>query len=155
LTGVLSIASVVEDGHFSDFSGYERTLILVKGNGISLQQAGKRKDKLSNLLDVATFDGGLKFSGTLHSRPINDFNFIADKEKYKVTVHTYDKKIEIILRLTYLIFMYCLSGDANISSSDGTDNINLKHGCLIKITQPSQNLTISRQQPIVANLNLN
>ena len=100
----ISIASVVEDGPFSDFSGYERTLILVKGNGVSLQHDGRGVTRLSNLLDVATFDGCSKTSGILHSGPINDFNIISDKKKYQVAVHTYVERQEVSLRPAYLIF---------------------------------------------------
>jgi len=151
----ISMASVVEDGPFSAFSGFERTLILVKGNGISLQHDGKPTDKLSNLLDVTTFDGRLKTSGILYSGPINDFNIIADKQKYKVTVQTYVENVDVDLRPAYLSFVYCLSGDASISSPDGTDKISLTHGSLLKITQPSENLTISGRRMIIASLELN
>lgn len=151
----ISIASVVEDGPFSDFSGYERTLILVKGNGISLQHGDGKTDKLSNLLDVATFDGGLKTSGTLHSGPINDFNIIVDKEKYQVVVKTFVERQEVSLRSANLSFIYCLASEAKVSGSGGSEIWNLCQGSLMKITQSSKNLTVSGQQMIVASLNLN
>ena len=151
----VSMASVVEDGPFSDFSGYERTLILVRGNGISFQHDGKRTDKLSNLLDATTFDGRLKTSGILHSGPINDFNVIADKKRYQVSVQTYVENVDVDFRPAFLSFVYCLSGEANISSPDGTDTISLTHGSLMTITQPSENLTISGRKMIIANLELN
>ena len=44
----LSMASVVEDGVFSDFSGYQRNLILIEGNGINLQHDDSKIDKLNH-----------------------------------------------------------------------------------------------------------
>ena len=46
----LSIASVSQNGEFSCFSGYDRTLILLEGNGVTLDMRdgkgkGKGKDK--------------------------------------------------------------------------------------------------------------
>ena len=151
----ISIASVVEDGPLSDFSGYERTIILVKGNGISLLHDGERVAKLSNLLDVATFDGGLTTSGILHSGPINDLNIISDKKKYQVAVHTYVERQEASLRPANLNFIYCLASEAKVLGPDGREIRSLSHGSLMKITQPSKNLTISGQQMIIASLELN
>jgi len=149
----ISMASVIEDGPFSDFSGYERALILVKGNGISLLQDGNRTVELTKFLDVVKFDGSLKTSGILRSGPINDFNVIADKKKYQITVRTYVRRVDVDLRSAYLTFVYSLSGDANISSPNGTENFHLSYGSLMKITQLSKNFVISGQQLIIASLN--
>ena len=151
----ISIASVVEDGLFSDFSGYDRTLILVKGNGITLQHADETIAKLSSLLNVAKFDGGLKTSGILHSGPISDFNIISDKKKLQAAVHTYVERQDVRLGPAYLSFVYCLASEAKVSGSDGRKIRSLKHGSLMKITQPSEWLSISGRQMIVASLNLN
>ena len=150
----ISMASVVEDGSFSDFSGYERALILVKGNGIRLQYDSKRKDEQINFLDIAKFDGSLKTSGILQSGPINDFNIIVDKEKYQMTVQTYVKKVDVNFPSACLSFVYCLSGNAHFSSPGGTENLDLSHGSLMKITKPCKNFTISGQQLIIASLNV-
>ena len=72
----ISMASVVEDGVFSDFSGYMRNLILIEGNGLNLQHDHNHIDKLSKLLDVATFDGSCTTVGNLHDGAITDFNII-------------------------------------------------------------------------------
>ena len=70
----LSIASVTSNGEFSNFSGYDRNLVLIEGNSLSLQHDQKHTDKLTQLLDIAKFDGGCKTFGTLHNGAINDFN---------------------------------------------------------------------------------
>ena len=69
----LSIATVVEDGEFSDFSGVERNLILIEGNALHLhhQLAGvETKYNLDKKLSFATFDGASKTLGHLPAGPI-------------------------------------------------------------------------------------
>ena len=46
----LSMASVTEDGPFSDFSGYQRNLVLTQGNGIILTHDQATTDHLQKLL---------------------------------------------------------------------------------------------------------
>ena len=150
----ISMASVIEDGPFSDFSGYERALILVKGNGISLLQDGNRTVELTNLLDVAIFDGNLKTSGILKSGPINDFNIIADNEKYQMDVQSYVNNVDVVLRPACLSFVYSLSGDVNISSPKETKDLHFKNGSLMKITELSKKIFISGEQLIIASLHM-
>ncbi len=70
----LSMAPVTEDGLFSDFSGYDRHLILVEGNGITLKHNNGHTDKLGQRFDMAKFDGGWITEATLHQGEISDFN---------------------------------------------------------------------------------
>ena len=70
----LSMAPVTEDGQFSDFSGYDRTLILVEGNGITLTHDNGQVDELVQRFDAAKFDGGWATEATLQQSEITDFN---------------------------------------------------------------------------------
>ena len=70
----LSMAPVTDDGLFSDFSGYDRTLILVEGNGITLNHDSGQTDRLGERFDSAFFDGGWKTEATLQQGEITDFN---------------------------------------------------------------------------------
>jgi environmental stress-induced protein Ves len=72
----LSMARVAEDGPFSDFTGYQRTLVLLDGEGITLAHAGQDKQALNNPLDLAQFDGKGPTTATLHHGPIEDFNIM-------------------------------------------------------------------------------
>jgi environmental stress-induced protein Ves len=94
----LSMASVVDDGVFSNFSGYTRNLILIEGDGIDLQHNDSKIDKLSHLLDYATFDGGSKTMANLHGSAITDFNVITRTSnidtKIKCQRHAQEHPIE-------------------------------------------------------------
>ena len=70
----LSMAPVTKDGLFSDFSGYDRCLILVEGSGITLKHNNGQSDELGQRFDMAKFDGGWITEATLQQGEITDFN---------------------------------------------------------------------------------
>ena len=70
----LSIASVANDGPFSDFSGYDRTLLLLEGAGITLHNPNGNSIELNSSLDCAHFKGEDLINSSLHDGPIKDFN---------------------------------------------------------------------------------
>jgi environmental stress-induced protein Ves len=120
----ISIAGVVEDGLFSDFSGYSRNLVLIEGNGITLdhdiglgKEAKQSTDSLKNLLSVATFDGSCKTHGWLMNGPIKDLNVITKTVKFKTTVTTYNTQQTVELPRCEHCFIFSLNGEVNLSST--------------------------------------
>lgn len=71
----LSMADVTSDGEFSNFSGYDRSLLLLEGNGLTLLSDG-REQALSEPLQVARFRGEGPTYARLHDGPIRDFNIM-------------------------------------------------------------------------------
>ncbi len=69
----LSSAVVRADGPFSLFPGYDRTLIVVDGDGMALDVDG-RATTLDALGDPFVFPGDVPVTGTLRGGPIRDFN---------------------------------------------------------------------------------
>lgn len=84
----VSIAQIVEDGLFSDFSGYDRWLFLIAGNGVELVHDDVTTHALKKSLDVAQFDGGSKTMATLVQGPITDFNLMTRRGLYRVRAET-------------------------------------------------------------------
>ncbi|NQY36534.1 MAG: HutD family protein [Alteromonadaceae bacterium] len=137
----LSIASVVENGPFSDFSGYLRNLVLLEGEGIELHHDERRTDELTALLSVATFDGGCKTIGTLKSGPIKDFNIMVNADKYQVEVETYIERESIKIPSCDLCFVYSLSGETEViifEQSSMFESYTLPVQHLIKISSPNE-----------------
>ena len=114
----ISMASVVEDGVFSNFEGYTRHLILIDGNGINLQHNDSKIDKLYNLLDMATFDGGNKTVGNLHASDITDFNIITRTERISANVIAKLKLKNYALEFSQQCFIYSLYRDAELLISE-------------------------------------
>lgn len=80
----VSQAAVVEDGVFSDFSGLNRTLVLLKGQGMLLTHRNgpnECRHDLVNSLSIAHFAGGDLTYAELVKGPIEDLNIMVREGK--------------------------------------------------------------------------
>jgi environmental stress-induced protein Ves len=80
----LSIAQVAASGPFSDFSGYERSIMLVEGKGFTLDFAEAGTHHLTRSFEPLRFDGAWRTECTLIDGPVKDFNLIARKSVHAV-----------------------------------------------------------------------
>ena len=131
----LSIASVVEDGIFSDFSGYDRNLILIEGNGICLTHDQSTTDNLVKKLDVASFAGACNTFGSLINGAIKDFNIITNQKTMtpNVKCFTEQHKASVDIPLNTLCFAYSLSASIEVESS-ANEKQHVPVGSLVKIS---------------------
>ncbi len=127
----LSIATVTKDGVFSDFSGYDRNLILISGKGISLTHNENKIDKLKNLLDMSSFDGGCKTFGKLTDGLIKDFNVMTKTGVYQAVVERYVEYQSITLSVNCQYFVYALNEDVFVSFDE--TNMSLAAGYLLSV----------------------
>ncbi|KGJ97434.1 HutD family protein [Colwellia psychrerythraea] len=116
----LSIASVVNDGDFSNFAGYQRNLVLIEGEGLTLDHRNGDIDNLTNLLDIAHFDGGCNTHGALVNGGIKDFNIMTKQASFSAEVNCYVEQQKVIINLSTdsLVFAYSLSDEMMINTSD-------------------------------------
>ena len=157
----ISIAGVVEEGLFSDFSGYWRNLVLIEGNGIALEHDSDHEketkqsiDTLKSLLSVATFDGSCKTHGRLMNGPIKDFNVITKISKYKTSVMTYNTPQTVELPDCDHCFIFSLDGEIKLSCTPTIlPQEHLLHVCNVEPVDTNV-VTISGQSMIVASLTL-
>ena len=75
----LSVAQIEVPGPFSNFAGYTRTLVLLKGKGVRLAFGDGRNATLGAVGDLAEFDGALGTDCSLIGGPSADLNLIASK----------------------------------------------------------------------------
>jgi len=130
----LSIASVVNDGVFSNFTGYCRNLVLIEGVGLSLTHDNIKTDSLNKLLDVARFSGGCETNGKLINGAIKDFNIITKTETVSADVQCYQESQQVMIKLAKnsLCFAYSLSDEMRIKTSNSENNL-VPVGCLVKV----------------------
>jgi uncharacterized protein len=76
----MSVAEIEVSGPFSDFSGYHRKMVLLKGGGVELRFASGGTQALRAVGDLAEFDGGLALECELIDGPCVDLNLIAAKD---------------------------------------------------------------------------
>jgi len=72
----ISIADVAQSGPFSDFSGYDRAIMLVEGAGFNLTFDQAPAQSLARCFDPVRFDGGWRTDCALIDGPVRDFNLI-------------------------------------------------------------------------------
>ena len=84
----LSIATIERDGPFSDFTGYDRTIVAIEGNGIELRIDGEIA-VLDRLYVPFRFRGEARTECRLIDGPVRDFNVMTQREHWghEVTVH--------------------------------------------------------------------
>jgi len=112
----LSIASVVNDGDFSNFAGYQRNLVLIEGEGLILDHRNGYVDNLAKLLDVAHFDGGCNTHGALVNGGIKDFNIMTNQLTFSANVNCYVEQhsVKVELSTDSLVFAYSLTDELTI-----------------------------------------
>ena len=75
----VSIAQIDVPGPFSDFAGYNRKMVLLRGAGVRLRFGGTRQTELRDIGDMTEFDGGVATECELLGGPCTDFNLIVSK----------------------------------------------------------------------------
>lgn len=78
-----SIADVAASGPFSDFAGYERSIMLLEGDGMELTFDQAPPRLIDTPLKPFVFDGGWKTSCRLLGGPVRDFNLMVDRSRAK------------------------------------------------------------------------
>ncbi|CCQ10454.1 Conserved hypothetical protein (perhaps related to histidine degradation) [Pseudoalteromonas luteoviolacea B = ATCC 29581] len=152
----ISIASVNEDGPFSNFSGYTRHLVLLSGNGLHLSigsesiALGLTSLSLEKPLDCVTFDGGSLTHGKLISGSIRDFNVIFNPHVFTMKTNTYVDFSRIELSSTNTYYVYACETDLCIKSQQGSaSTTRIPSGTMAKIEQPDEPLYLEGRQMII------
>ncbi|MGO9932456.1 MAG: HutD family protein [Steroidobacteraceae bacterium] len=93
----LSVAHIDASGPFSDFAGYNRKMVLLRGAGLALKFAGGERRILRHIGELAEFDGALSTCCELLNGPCVDLNLMVSKSAraqvrierlgYEIAVH--------------------------------------------------------------------
>lgn len=146
----LSIASVVENGWFSDFSGYDRHLVLLDGHGIKLTHNQNQVDNLHRPLSMATFDGSSQTMGELFNGPIHDFNVMSKQLAFSAQVHPFIQQTTKKLETNSLCFVFAANQALNVLY--GGERIEIPQGHLLQIIACSKLTTVTGEGFLVINL---
>lgn len=116
----LSMADVSVDGEFSNFAGYDRTLILLEGNGVTLHHGKGDRHVLQSHLQAAKFSGDDQTIAELHNGPIKDFNVITQRKRCtaKVISGTSSDKSTLHVK-SDLLLLYAVEENVFIHVSGG------------------------------------
>ena len=87
----LSMARVQQDGPFSRFAGYDRTLVLLEGRGVRLDfGAAAAPVTLAGPLAAAAFAGEWATHCQLLDGPVRDFNLMMDRKRGAARVEVFE-----------------------------------------------------------------
>jgi environmental stress-induced protein Ves len=75
----VSLAQIDSSGPFSDFTGYDRNMVLLRGRGIALKFEGGEHRTLRKVGDWLQFDGGMPVHCELLDGPCTDLNLMVSK----------------------------------------------------------------------------
>ena len=151
----LSIASVANDGPFSDFSGYDRTLLLLEGSGITLNKPNGVFKVLNSSLDYANFKGEDLIDATLHDGPIKDFNIMTLRSICTSSVTAIDETSESLLNINAdKLLVYSIK--PVIIKIGLESSISLEANHLLQFNYYINNtMTLDKTQVIVIQINYN
>lgn len=123
----LSMAPVNEDGAFSDFAGFQRTLILLRGNGLHLTHDANDTQVLRQRFDIARFDGGARTFAQLEDGPILDFNLMVRTPAWSSTVHVIRGEDQRLLPHADHLLVYAVEGTAQWQNGSEAMTIATSH----------------------------
>jgi uncharacterized protein len=136
----LSMADVTTDGEFSNFSGYDRTLLLLDGNGqsnsLTLDCDGVRQ-RLDKPLQAARFRGEDSTFATLPDGPVKDFNIMTQRQhcaaRVTSAVHPVESTIDVAADI---LMVYAVDGELGMNG-DGFADLELPAGHLCVLHNPA------------------
>lgn len=128
----LSIADVERSGPFSDFAGYQRTIMLLEGEGMALTFDGGAPQRITEPHRPFVFDGGWKTECRLLGGPVRDLNLMVDGSRAWGTVQarSLDRAIELVPGVRWELLLV-LAGAAQVDA--GGKAYRLQHGELLRL----------------------
>jgi environmental stress-induced protein Ves len=122
----ISMARVASDGPFSDFAGIDRTLAVVKGNGLVLTIGENAPVTLSSGSDPVNFPGDTPTSARLTAGEITDLNVMTQRGRFRHRLLRVDKSTPCDFGDDDIALVLSLDGTTTINF--GLDSTTLDHG---------------------------
>jgi environmental stress-induced protein Ves len=122
----ISMARVASDGPFSDFAGIDRTLAVVKGNGLVLTTGKDAPVMLSSGSDPVSFPGDTPTSARLTAGEITDLNVMTRRGRFRHRLVRIDKSTPCEFGDNDIAVVLSLDGATTINL--GQDSATLDHG---------------------------
>ena len=120
----ISVADVLEDGDFSVFPGYDRTLIVAQGGGMELSFDGaSAPTRLTAPGQGAAFSGDWFTRGRLLDGPVKDFNVMSARAR---THHECEVIAGVPVEFVWepgseAMFCYCVTGTLVLKMRGNTE----------------------------------
>jgi uncharacterized protein len=116
----ISVAEVAASGPFSDFSGYWRSMTLLRGGGLHLKFANGTETALREVGDLVQFDGALAAHCDLLEGACTDLNLIVAKTitDLKVRVQELREPLAVESPAAEVLVVFAVSGSIGLKGPD-------------------------------------
>jgi uncharacterized protein len=105
----VSRAAIVEDGPFSNFSGHDRTLVLLTGEGIEIEHGAAAGPRRLRSFEPHVFRGDWPTTARLVAGAVTDFNVLHARARITAHVDVVTAPVAIPLNTDHLL-IHCVSG---------------------------------------------
>jgi uncharacterized protein len=122
----VSMARVASDGPFSDFPGIDRTLAVVKGNGLVLAIGDDAPVTLASGSNPVRFSGDPPTSARLSAGEITDLNVMTRRGRFHHRLLRVTTSVSCDFAENDIAIVLSLDGKAMVTC--GRDSITLTHG---------------------------
>jgi environmental stress-induced protein Ves len=122
----VSMARVASDGPFSDFAGIDRTLAVIKGNGLVLTIGERAPVTLSSGADPVGFSGDTPTSARLSAGEITDLNVMTRRGRFRHRLQRIDKSTRCDFGDNDIAIVLSLDGTTTVTFRQ--DSATLDHG---------------------------
>jgi environmental stress-induced protein Ves len=128
----LSMADVTTNGAFSNFSGYQRTLLLLEGKGLTLD-SNSVSHRLEKPLQLARFSGDDQTFATLHDGPVKDFNIMVQRQRCSARVSSALHQESTLDVDGDILLVYAVDGELNLSGPEvSATSVPSGHLCVVQ-----------------------
>ena len=132
----VSVADVAQAGPFSRFAGIDRTLVLLSGAGMLLDEAGGATHALREPLAIARFEGETAIDARLVDGPTRDFNLMVRRGAATGDVVVLRDEAQTQLDAD-VVLLFCaegaldvsLGGDFKASRLTANDTLRIDNAC--------------------------
>jgi uncharacterized protein len=144
----VSIADVAQAGPFSRFAGVDRTLVLLSGAGMLLdeqdgEQRAAKSHALTRALDIARFDGDARIDARLIDGATRDFNLMVRRDAAQGEVDVWHSHAQQSTQRGFsadVVLLYCASGEVALTAfttGDDAQTVSLETGDTLRIDAPN------------------
>ncbi|MBN3754634.1 HutD family protein [Paraburkholderia sp. Tr-20389] len=114
----VSVADVAQAGPFSRFAGIDRTLVLLSGAGMLLDEAGGVTHALREPLAIARFEGETAIDARLVDGAARDFNLMVRRGAATGDVDVWRDTHSTRLDAD-VVLLFCAQGELRVTTGEG------------------------------------
>ncbi len=122
----ISIARVASDGAFSDFAGIDRTLAVIRGNGLVLTIGNDAPVTLADGADPVSFPGDTPTSARLTAGEITDLNVMTRRGRFRHRLLRVATPMSVAFGDNDMAVVLSLDGTTGVTA--GPKSATLDHG---------------------------